>query len=338
VTAFVTNKGARIEGFHSKPGQPLLGIVNEAKSFDNDMWAGIDRWTLDALMLISSPGLKMGRFFDAFHKHRAQYTCINAGLTDCPHIPEGDIEFTLRTYGEKHPVTRSRLYGEFMDSDAEDPYCLTIGQVQKCIENPPSHVPGFRYGFFDFADGRAENVLVIRDGNKYTIADAWREESKDAVIGRALHLLNKNNLRPEQVGADAAAKDILDAMAAAGYPIHRQNFGARTKFEQYKSWSAFAWLTGAQKIIDREVIIPDDETLKSQLSTRKKVFTPEGKLAVEEKYQMAKNGIESPDRADALFGAMSAFDTNLLQPRMSLFDMHQEQDANAAFGGVSVGL
>lgn len=340
LTAFVTNTGARIEGFHSKPGRPLLGIINEAKSFDEDMWQGIDRWTVDALMIISSPGLKMGRFFDAFHKNRSQYTCIMAGLSDCPHIPQDDIDFIIQTHGEKGQVTRSRLYGEFMDADSEDPYCITIGQVQACIQNPPSHLPGFRYGFFDFADGRAENVLVIRDGNKYEIADAWREENKDAVIGRALHLLNKNNLRPEQVGADAAAKDILDAMASSGYPIHRQNFGATAKYEQYKSWMGFAWLTGCQKIIDREVIIPDDPILMEQLSSRKKIFTVDGKLSVEDKLKMLRErNVKSPDRADALFGAMSAFDTNLFKSAfVDIFAQNEQSETNSAFSGISVGL
>ena len=104
--------------------------------------------------------------------------------------------------------------------------------------------------------------------------------------------------------------------------------------------SGFAWLTGCQKIIDREVIIPDDEELKAQLSSRKKIFTPDGKLSVEDKLKMLRErNVKSPDRADALFGAMSAFDTNLLQPAfVDIFAQSKQEETNAAFGGVSVGL
>jgi hypothetical protein len=340
IIAFVTNDPSRAEGWHSRPGSPLLMIVNEAKEVDEGIFDAIDgRCTPDALMFVSSPGLKVGRFYETHHKLRPQWHCISAGLADCPHIPKERIEHVLATYGEKHPVTRSTLYGEFMEADSEDPYVLTREQVLRCIANPPSHLPGFKYGFFDFADGRAENVLVLRNGNKYEIADAWREEDKDAVVGRALYLLGKHGMRPENVGADAAAKDILDAMAGAGWPIQRQNFGVKLqKHQQYKSWSVFAWLTGAKKIIDRDVIIPDDPTLIAQLVNRKKAFTVDGRLALEEKYQMQKRNIESPDRADALFGCMAAYDISLMQPRPSFWDVMEQEDRNTAFGGISVGL
>ena len=338
--AFVTNDAYRAEGWHSRVGSPLLMIVNEAKGVDEGIFDAIDgRCTPDALIFISSPGLMMGRFYQTHTKLRAQWHCISAGLADCPHIPQDRIDHVLATYGENHPHTRSTLYGEFMESDSIDPYVLTREQVLKCIASPPNHSPGFRFGFFDFADGRAENVFYIRDGNKYTLADAWREQDKDAVIGRCIYLIRKNNLAEYEVSGDAAAKDILDGLSHAGYNIHRQNFGARLdKFQQYKSWASWAWLTGAAKIINREVIIPDDDVLISQLVTRKKEFTVDGRLALEEKYKMQKNGIESPDRADALFGAMSAVDHGMFAPKRSIFEEQEDTDRINIFGGISVGL
>lgn len=340
IIAFVTNDPARAEGWHSRPGSPLLMMLNEAKFLDEGIYEAIDgRCSPDAIMLISSPGLKVGRFFETHHKLRAEWHCVSAGLADCPHIPRERIDHVLATYGDKHPVTRSTLYGEFMESDSEDPYVLTREQVLRCIENPPAHLPGFKYWFFDFAGGGgSENVLVARDGNKYRIVDAWREEDKDAVVGRALHLLGREHARQENVCADAAAKDILDAMASAGWTIGRQNFGQRLeKLHQYKSWSVFAWLTGAKKIVDRDVIIPDDATLISQLVDRRKGFSMDGRMTLEEKYQMTKRNVKSPDRADALFGAMAAYDMSLLQPQ-NFFDMAQAQEQDSVFNGISVGL
>ncbi len=203
-------------------------IVNEAKTVDDGIFDAIDgRCTPDALMFISSPGLKQGRFFETFHSLRAEWNCVNAGLADCPHIPQERIDHVLATYGERHPVTRSTLYGEFMESEEGDPYVLTREQVIKCWDSPPAHQHGFEYGFFDFAAGRAENVFVRRNGNKFWIEDAWKEIDKDALVGRCIYLMRKSNLAEYQVGGDAAAKDILDGLSAAGYNIHRQNFGQR---------------------------------------------------------------------------------------------------------------
>ena len=53
---------------------------------------------------------------------------------------------------------------------------------------------------------------------------------------------------------------------------------------------------------------------------------------------MQKNGIESPDRADALFGAMSAVDHGMFSPKKSLFDAVNEHEDRNVFNGISVGL
>jgi hypothetical protein len=38
---------------------------------------------------------------------------------DCPHITPAQIEEVVQRYGEKHPLTRSMVYGEFVDIGAE---------------------------------------------------------------------------------------------------------------------------------------------------------------------------------------------------------------------------
>jgi hypothetical protein len=311
--AYVTNEGARAEGHHSRPGEPLMMIVNEAKSIDASIWEGIDRCTPDVLLLVSSPGLREGRFYDCFgSKMSSIYHTVRAGLSDCPHINRAKIESVKAIYGEDHPITRSTLYGEFMTQDGTDQYCLTIEELEPCLDSPPTWKPGFKYGFFDFADGRAENVFVVRNGNKFEIADAWRDTNEDAVVGRSIYLIRKHNLQPNQVGGDAAAKSILDKMAASGFAINRQNFGRKERGSLYTSWSARAWLEGCSRIRSREVIIPDDAVLKAQITKRKKRFTVDGKLGVEDKVKMMnERGLESPDRADALFGCMAKEDTSL---------------------------
>lgn len=325
--AYVTNEGSRAEGAHSRPDEPLLIIVNEAKSVESSIFEGIDRCTPDALMLISSPGAREGRFYDCFTKLSPQYITVRAGLTDCPHITKEKIDSIVATYGPNHPVTRSTLHGEFMATEEGVFLCCTPEEYESCLSFPPAHKPGFRFGFFDFADGRAENVFVVRNGNKFEIADAWRDTNEDAVVGRALFLIAQHNLKPEQVKADAAAKSILDKMAASGCAIGRQNFGAQDKTGTYKSWSAKAWLETCHKIKNREIIIPDDPVLKAQFTTRRKIFEPSGKLGLEPKYKMLEErGLESPDRVDAFVGCADQPDTSLMVPN-SIFDLNQWDNA-----------
>jgi len=83
-------------------------------------------------MLVSSPGLKEGRFFDCFNKLSNIYTTIRVGLKDCPHISQEKINAVIAMYGEHHPITRSALYGEFMDHVNEHDAFLTYDMIIGC--------------------------------------------------------------------------------------------------------------------------------------------------------------------------------------------------------------
>lgn len=321
ITCFVTNTGERAEGWHKRPESPLLLIINEAKEIKAEIFRGLDRWTPNAVLMVSSPGTRNGRFWESHTIHGSQWTKVKAGLVDCPHIPQERIDFILSNYGKNHPYTQSTLYGEFMDSEEGDLFPITEREIYACYESPPRHIEtGFRYGFFDFSSGgRAKNVLVVRDGNKYTIADAWRETNEDAVVGRCIALIRDNKLEPNQVSGDASAKSILDKLSLAGCTIFRQNFGFRDSsaiYQIYRSWSAWAWIELCNKIKRREVILPEPKSIIiEQLTARKYHFTADGKIALEDKGLMFKQrGISSPDETDALSGAAAPQD---LAPFMS---------------------
>jgi len=76
----------------------------------------------------------------------------------------------------------------------------------------------------------------------------------------------------------------------------------------YKSWSAQAWMEGAAAISRCEWILREDNTLMAELTTRMKQLHPSGKWQAEEKYEMRKRNVPSPNRADAVLGAMAAVD------------------------------
>lgn len=320
ITCFVTNTGERAEGWHERPDSPLLLQINEAKFIKEDIFRGLDRWTPTAVMMVSSPGTRSGRFWESHTKNKSLWTTVKAGLVDCPHIPQERIDFILSTYGKEHPYTQSTLYGEFMDSEEGELFPITEKEILACYESPPRHnQTGFRYGFFDFSSGgRAKNVFCVRDGNKYEIVDAWRETNEDAVVGRCIALMREQKLRSDQVGGDAAAKSTLDKLALADWPILRQNFGFHDSspiYNIYRSWAAWVWIEGCNKIKRREVILPDNPAVVEQLTSRQMHYTVDGKLALEDKTLMFKErGVSSPDEMDAVFGAMAPMD---MSPFMS---------------------
>ena len=71
-----------------------------------EIFAAFDRCTYNVLLYISSPGIKLGRFYDAFTEHRDQFILTaQVGLTDCPHISKERIDDVIATYGADKPFT-----------------------------------------------------------------------------------------------------------------------------------------------------------------------------------------------------------------------------------------
>jgi hypothetical protein len=244
----------------------------------------------------------VGRFWKNATQHRGSgkegtFKVVQVGLKDCPHKAAEVVADVIKTYGENHPFTRSTVYGEFMEQDEASKYIITVSALERAIRNPPPQRSGRRVAFCDFAAGGDENVIAVREGNRVSLEAHWREKDKLAAVGRFIQHFIRLGLKKEDIFGDASARDMLDLLSEAGWDINRQNFGAPAKGEQYVSWGAYAWLNFGQAIEKCEVILPADEILKAQLTSRQKLITRTGKLGVEEKYKMRKErNLPSPDR------------------------------------------
>lgn len=331
IIGFTTDDAGRAEGWHKLDDVegPLLFIVDEAKSIEERIFQAIDRCTWNTLLMTSSPGVKMGRFFEAFTKNRADYICVEVGLKDCPHIPQEKINDIIKTYGEDHPFTRSSVFGEFMDEDDMNKFAVPLESVLRCLRNPPAQIGSEVVVFCDFADGGDENVIAVRKGNKVTIEAAWREKGKHGNVGRFITHFRRLGFEPQDaarfIWCDASDKEMADLLADAGWRVNRINFGSQARnSDMYISWSAEAWLEGALQIERCAVILPDDEALKAQFSTRQKGINARGKFFLEDKKEMSKRGISSPDRADAVLGALAVKEVRAIQTNVPVFSVPDE--------------
>jgi hypothetical protein len=344
VLAFSTDDASRAEGHHATKDSPLLIICDEAKSIQEEIFTAFDRCSYNVLLYISSPGLKQGRFWDAFTSNREQWYCIQAGLKDCPHISKERIRDVIATYGEDKPFTRSTLYGEFMEYDEATNFVFDFKQVMAVVNNPP-HAKLSRHeycGFCDFAAGSDENVLAIRSGNKLIDLIAWRERDTSAALGRFIIEFRKAGLKPEQIWGDAGGLGIpmCNILRDAGWPINRFNGGlVANNDEVFISRNSEIWHDLSARVNKGEVSLLNDPMLISQLTTRMITYDARGRVGLEKKDDMRNRGLKSPDRADAVCGAFShglqSFAT--LTKRIEMFDNdfsenYEEDSENSQVG------
>jgi len=305
----------RAEGWHAEDHEyhPLLMVVDEAKTVADPLFEAISRCQPTRLLIASSPGGTSGAFYRAFTKEANMWSKHAVTAFDCPHITQTQIDEVIQRYGEKHPLTRSMIYGEFVDIGLES-LVINLTQLQNCYNTPPRFRPGVRIAGVDFAAGGDQNVICISDGNKILPMIAWREKDTMAAVGRFIVEFKKAGLEANNIYADASGMGMVmcDALAESGWVVNRVNFGA-TAYDNnaYTNRSAEMWYGMAKKIEDAEIILPEDEDLTAQLTCRRTITNSKGKLGVESKDSMRARGIASPDRADALALCLSSSNVGL---------------------------
>jgi hypothetical protein len=305
----------RAEGWHAEDHEyhPLLMVVDEAKTVADPLFEAISRCQPTRLLIASSPGGTSGAFYRAFTKEANMWSKHAVTAFDCPHITQNQIDEVIQRYGEKHPLTRSMIYGEFVDIGLES-LVINLTQLQNCHNTPPRFRPGVRIAGVDFAAGGDQNVICISDGNKILPMIAWREKDTMAAVGRFIVEFKKAGLEANNIYADASGMGMVmcDALAESGWVVNRVNFGA-TAYDNnaYTNRSAEMWYGMAKKIEDAEIILPEDEDLTAQLTCRRTITNSKGKLGVESKDSMRARGIASPDRADALALCLSSSNVGL---------------------------
>lgn len=319
---FSTNDAGKFEGHHGTPTCPLLLIVDEAKTVRDPIFEAIERCRPPRehcrVLVLSSPGHAQGEFY-RLHSTRTgalTHPPIKVTAHECPHIKREEIEAVRAKWGPDHPLVRSMLDAEFMPFVAGA--IVQLQALDDLLANPPVFKPGERKAFFDPAWSESasgdETVLALRDGNRITIPAAFRERGLHATAARLVAEFSKLGLQPWEIEGDADGEGghIIDLIRDMGWPVGRFHGGQKPRFnENYHNAWAEVWCEGSRAIIDRKFILPDDGDLYGQMLNRRIVNNNRGLLAIESKLSMFDPNREggpvtcSPDRADAVFGAMA---------------------------------
>jgi hypothetical protein len=117
----------------------------------------------------------------------------------------------------------------------------------------------------------------------------------------------------------------MDRMDEQDFHLRRVNNGSpAVRNEIFANLSAEWWSTVGTLIERRIIRIPNEEKLIAQLTSRRKEYDSRGRERLENKADLKARGVESPDQADALIGAVMlgiGSDPYALNPRARQLDM-----------------
>jgi hypothetical protein len=205
---FSTDEGGKFEGHHAGgPDEPLLIIVDEAKTVKDDIFEAIERCKPTRLLIASSPGYAEGEFYRSHTTRAKYYETIVQRAAECPHWTREEIERMREKWGEGHALYRSMVMAEFMESVADA--VIDLKSLEDLMARPPipkraGRDPSQFKAFCDFAwSGNGdESVLALRDGNVITLEKTFRADNLHAVAGRFVAAFIRLGLKPWQIDGD----------------------------------------------------------------------------------------------------------------------------------------
>ncbi len=295
------------EGAHERDTSPFLWIIDEAKALDDSVIDAIWKASSSFFLATSSAGTAEGRFYDFFNGLQSLFWRTKISSYDCPHITDEMRAIDLAYYrGEHNPVYRSRHLSEF--DQEKTGQIVSASSLRRALAEPPAFVPGARCAFCDFAAGGNENVLAIAEGNKVFLAAMWTEEDTVQGVREFIRQFELYRLTPGQIYGDRGGLGIsmLCDLDAAGWCLTRVDNGVPAlNPKAYANRGSEIWFEAAMEIDGKEWILPDDPLFFEQATSRRRQLDAQERLMAEPKSKMAlRMPGKSPDRADAVFGAM----------------------------------
>lgn len=363
---FSTTNQQRSQGYHGDSLNPLLAIIDEAAAVADDIFFSFEERCNPQRFFVTGSTLDpVGAFYRMSTEQARFYSQHKLSQPECAHISREAIFRTIEKFDPealagvdrdkpdwaaiegrcRHPVVLSRVFGAFY-TDVENAV-LGLRDLELCLENPPTAKPGDRKAFCDFAAGGDENVLAVRVGNKVWIEKAWRERDTMAGVGEFARLFAKlkreYGFRPCDIegDADGAGKVMIDRLRELGWPIEEFHGGSKPREDsRYFNRISEVWIEGADKIRKRQVILERDAELMAQLVSRRWHRKSEGSARIEGKEDLFKRKLGSPDRADAVLGAMQpgvlATSTNPLETMEEILASKSEPFEDAHQPGMAI--
>jgi phage terminase large subunit len=307
---FSTDQPGRAEGWHPKLGKyidPVMIVCDEAKSIPNAIFEAFDRCTRLIQLWVSSPGAPSGEFFDSFHTNRGLFWTRVVPSRECPHIAPEKRKRDLEKYGADSPLYRSMHLAEF--SEDEERLILSATKLKNGTQIKCDPYEGEKVAFFDFAAGGDENVFWLRNGNKVRMIDAWHASDTVQAVRKFIRLAKENGLQASECwgDGDGLGMAMLDQFKEEGFHINDFRGGLTAdENEDFMNLISEVWIKGSRKIERGEIYFDNDldPITSKQLTTRFLEWDDKGRLRAESKKDLAKRGVKSPDRADALLGCI----------------------------------
>jgi hypothetical protein len=151
--------------------------------------------------------------------------------------------------------------------------------------------------------GADASALCKRKGNAVTEPiRLWRNLDTMQLTGAIKAEYDTSDEKPTEIFVDAIGlgAGVADRLRELGLPAYAINVSESPAMgEHYLNLRAELWYKAKSWLEGRDVRIPKDELLKTELTTVRYNYTSNGRVKIEAKADLKRRGVASPDSADA---------------------------------------
>jgi hypothetical protein len=320
---FATDEPGKAEGYHPiRYGAKLALFESEAKTVPDEIHNAQSRCTgYTHRCLVSSPGLRLGHFYDLdqtsvdrkqiknFQQITASdYVRYHVTAYDCSHIPRSDIERGKKNLpgGEQGAAFQSQYLAEFGTTDEQ--VVIPSTYIWRAYNNTPRDgwvKERYNTGGLDLSDGGDETVLTVRNGNKHLATLPFRFDNTEDTVEHLNDLFRKWELTDPQalIFADCGGigKPMLDRLKRQGWSNIRYVDNRHKAYQPkiYKNRNSEVWFHSRVLFERGEISLIKDDKLIKQLSGRYYKVLDGRVHQLLTKLEQKSKGYPSPDRADS---------------------------------------
>lgn len=298
-----------LQGFHA---DNILFLIDEASGVaDNVFEVAEGALSTDGAFVVmaANPTRQSGYFFDSQHKMRSAWAALHWSGVDSPRVSRTYIENMRKKYGEKSPVYKVRVLGEFVGA-ADGVISLELCEAARVRDVAVIGSAKVIWGVDVARFGDDSSALAKRKGNHQLekVKEWWGKDTMQlAGLIKAEWDKTPTKDRPVSINIDVIGigAGVVDRLKELGLPAHGVNVAeseapnaeGERQFNRLRDqlwWRCREWLEAKDcKLIE------DDEELVAELTTPTYTILSNGLIKVEGKSELKARGVKSPNLADA---------------------------------------
>ena len=255
------------------------------------------------------------RIFPPEEQEQYEFVFVPALPTDNPHL-DASYYKTL----ENLPDVQRKAYLEgnwdaFDEGVDEKGYIrlITDKELQGCIVHQGEH-SGYRILGIDPAAGGDNSAMVVKSGNLQEVVFNQKLQNTMDLVGVAMDIYRKYSVDMISVDRTGVGQGVYDRLKELDYHVRGVSFGEKSEDEMFGNlkaewhWRQRKWMVSGGKLL-HNYGWNEFELVKYK--------NKDGKIIIQPKEELFREGIPSPNCVDAAVLTMAISDTSIQTSRQA---------------------